>query len=57
MDDPLKGLRTFKIPAKTALEATYRVAIEYSNRHLFREKPGEGEEMFEVSITAAPVKR
>jgi hypothetical protein len=57
MDDPLKGARTFKVPAKTALEATYRVAIEYSNRHFFREKPGEGETLFEVSITATPVKR
>ena len=57
MEDPLKGLRTFKVAARTAIEATMKVAIEYSTRHFFREKPAEDEEMFEVSITAVPVKR
>jgi hypothetical protein len=56
VDDPLQGIRTFKIVAKTATEATFKVAIEYSLRHFFREKPGEGEQVFEVSITAKPVK-
>jgi hypothetical protein len=34
VDDPLQGLRTFKIVAKTATGATFKVAIEYSLRYL-----------------------
>jgi hypothetical protein len=54
--DAEQGVRSVKIPAKLAIQATYKVAIEYSVKHFFREEPAEGEKMFEVFISALPVK-
>jgi len=55
--DENMGRRTMVVAAKNELEATYKVAIEYSVRHPFREKPQSGDtELFEVSIVAKRVK-
>ena len=44
--------RSFLVPAKGGIEATYKVAIEYSLKHFLRESPAQGEDIFEVTLAA-----
>lgn len=46
------GERTIKIAAKTALAATYEVAIRYTARFPFPPRVAEGEHLWRVRLTA-----
>jgi hypothetical protein len=49
------GNRVIKVAARNELEATYKIAVAYTVDHFFYPEPADGEQLYEVTISAKPL--
>lgn len=56
-NDEQSGKRVVVVAAEDATEATYEHAVEFTSRNFRLPSPREGEQIFDVSVTATPSAR